>query len=370
MDSRHLAFVIHNLQGGGAEKVFTGLVQHFSSICKISVITFETGGVYENELQNNSGIHLKCISNNKGHISLYKNLRKFFKQEKPDKVISFLEYPNIMVSWALKGLNIPHISSERTNYIEFLGNSFTEKLKKYLLRGVFQRAEKVIAVSSALRESLIRDFHANPEKVIVIRNGINFSELDQKSMQTISGNYQPGRKTILAAGRFTKEKNYPLLLNSFHRVLQTHPDYELCILGEGQLKDEMIALTNNLGIQNQVFFPGFEQNPAPYMRLSGCFVLSSDLEGMPNALIEAYYLNGQVVSTNCQTGPAEIITHEVDGLLTPTGNPEALAIAMNRMMEDENFRSTVKSNSRKNSLRFEQNNIWVLWENIILQNYK
>lgn len=364
MDSRHLVFVIHNLQGGGAEKVFTGLVQHFSGICKVSVITFETGGVYENELQQHSGIQLKCISNSEGHISLYKKLRKFFKNENPDKVISFLEYPNIMVSWALKGLNIPHISSERTNYIDFFGNSLTDKLKKFLLRGVFQRAEKVIAVSSAIRESLINDFNADPAKVIVIRNGINFSELKLKSAQTISGNYQPGRNTILAAGRFTKEKNYPLLIKAFHQVLQTHPDYELCILGEGNLKPDIENLARELKLGDKLILPGFERNPAPYMMFSGCFVLSSDLEGMPNALIEALYLNGHVVSTDCKTGPSEIITHGMDGILTPVGEVMALSQALIQMMEDETFRDQVYLKSRESIQRFEQSAIWHQWEQV------
>lgn len=366
MSIQNIFFVIHNLQGGGAEKVFTGLTTHFSKISQVTVITFESGGVYEKNIQDNKQIRYISLPSEMGHFARYKTLRTLFKKEKPHKVVSFLEYPNILVSWALKGTKIPHISSERTNYIQFLGNSIKDKLKLFLLKGVFQRAHKIVSVSEGLKQSLIKDFDAPENKVRVIRNGIQLTELELKSQEEIQGKYKPSRNTILAVGRFTREKNYPLLLEAFHQIVKIHPEYELCILGEGKLKEEMIALSVKLGIQNQVYFPGFESNPAPYMRLSGCFVLSSDLEGMPNALIEAYYLNGHVVSTDCQTGPSEIIEPKKDGLLVPTGEPALLAQAITKMMGEEEFRKEVRENSRIGSMRFEQAQIWKNWESVIL----
>ena len=363
----HLLFVIHNLQGGGAEKVFTGLIRYFSERVKVSVLTFETGGVYEPEV-NSLPIHrhivLKPTSN---PLIRVWEIRKILKQENPDKVISFLEYPNILTSWAAYGLGVPHISSERTNYLEYLGNSLKAKLKIQLLKGVFARAEKVITVSEALRENLIQYFGATKEKVLCIPNGIRFETLDQLSKETQANLTAPDSNTILAVGRLVKEKNYPLLLEAFQKAHTKAPHLKLYIAGDGPLKSNLMELSRQLNIQDALQMPGFVTNPALLMKQAGCFVLSSDLEGMPNALLEAMYLNGHVISTNCRTGPSEIISNRKDGILTPVGDADALANAILEMMENQALRQKYFEASRQSIQRFDQESIWKKWASVLLE---
>lgn len=342
------------------------MVEHFALLASVTVITFEPGGIYEARLAENPNIHLQSLDPEAGALQRVLLLRKHLLRIQPHKVISFLEYPNILTSWALIGTGIPHISSERTHYLEYLGNSLKAKIKIQLLKGVFARAQKVVVVSEGIRNSLIQDFHAQPEKVVTIPNGIDVEGLKQKSTEPVSVMPVPDRNTILAVGRLVKEKNYPLLLEAFRIARQSLPELRLCIAGDGPLMEDLIRVSEEKGIRESVTLAGFVANPAPLMKLAGCYVLSSDLEGMPNALLEAYFLNGHVISTDCKTGPSEIITHEVDGLLTPVGDAQALAEAMINMMNNPNLREQVYIQSRRNAQRFDQNQIWVTWEKVLL----
>lgn len=364
--SQHLVFIIHNLKGGGAEKVFTGLVEHFSTLAQVTVITFEPGGIYETRLAKNPNIHLLSLDPKAGALQRVLHLRQHLLRIRPHKVISFLEYPNILTSWALIGTGIPHISSERIHYIEYLGNSLKAKLKIHLLKGVFARAQKVVVVSEGIRNSLIQDFQAQPGKVVTIPNGIEAEGLKQKSTEPITVEPVPDRNTILAVGRLAKQKNYPLLIEAFRIARQTNSKLRLCIAGDGPLREDLIQLAREKGIQDAVTFAGFVANPAPLMLAAGCYVLSSDQEGMPNALLEAYFLNGHVISTDCKTGPSEIITHGEDGWLIPTGDTNALAAAIVEVMQNETTRNKLLTGSRQNLHRFEQQAIWKRWEREVL----
>jgi glycosyltransferase involved in cell wall biosynthesis len=138
----------------------------------------------------------------------------------------------------------------------------------------------------------------------------------------------------LSVGRLSKEKDYATLLRAF-ADLQLHPDARLIILGEGSLRDALEELVSTLRLGSRVSMPGFVSNPYAYMARAQLFVLSSQFEGLPGVLIEALACGCQVVSTDCPSGPREILRGGELGRLVPVGDVEALRRAI-----DEALRST------------------------------
>jgi len=364
----NLVFVIHNLETGGAEKVFTSLALHFANSANLTVLLFEDRGFYKTQLVAAGNIRIVCLSESSGHLSRLRALRSFFRTEKPDRVLSFLEYPGLMVSFALRGTSIPHVSSERTNYATYFSSSWADKAKRFLLATVFQRAEAIVAVSQVIRNHILQYYSVSPEKVQVISNGIRFEALQHLADASIPDTYQvPAEPMVLAVGRLVTDKNYPLLLRAFAMIKPEFPELKLCILGEGILRQSLESLAAQLHIQQDICMPGFVANPAPWMKQASLYVLSSQLEGMPNALIEAMFLNGHVIATDCPSGPAEIIDHQINGLLVPVDNVQALADAMRKMYADQAFRANCYQNSRTKIRQFDFNACIQKWEQLILK---
>jgi glycosyltransferase involved in cell wall biosynthesis len=133
---------------------------------------------------------------------------------------------------------------------------------------------------------------------------------------------------LVTAGRLTAQKNHALLLRAFQRVLDRHPDAALVIIGEGELRPQLEALRDELGLSGRVSLPGFQLDPWPYLAQADLFVLSSDYEGFGLVLVEAMHAGLRVVSTDCEAGPAELLDGGRYGRLVPVGDEGALAPAM------------------------------------------
>jgi glycosyltransferase involved in cell wall biosynthesis len=138
---------------------------------------------------------------------------------------------------------------------------------------------------------------------------------------------------ILGVGRLATQKDFSTLLHAFARVRSQRPA-RLLILGEGDKRFELEALAQNLGLARDVRLPGYADNPFAYMRRCSVFVLSSAYEGLPTVLIEAMACGAPVVSTDCPSGPAEILEGGRYGCLVPIGDPDAMASAILTILQD------------------------------------
>lgn len=360
MNKKKLVFVTLSYAGGGAEKIFTRLIENFYKDFDIVVVTFTNEGIYYERIQKLEikQYTLKGKINNTIFYAL--RLKKILKKEKPYKIISFLYYPNIVVFLSNLFKNFNYILCERSNHRYYLKKNIKHKIWKIILRKAYLNADYIVVVSNKIKSYISKDFHIKEDKIKVIYNGINFEYLNKLSFENYS--FQNKSLNILAVGRISEAKNYPLLINSFSLLAKKYPNLYLNIIGDGELKNIISNLIKEKKLENRVTLWGFIKNPYPFMKKADCFVLSSKWEGFPNVLIEALYLNGHVVSTDCDTGPSEIITHEHDGLLSPVDDAEKLAENIERMLFDEELRRKVYENSRISVKRFD--------EKVMIENYK
>ena len=145
-------------------------------------------------------------------------------------------------------------------------------------------------------------------------------------------------KVVVAVGRLDVQKNYPLLIRSFAKIIKEGIDAELHIYGKGPLLEELSEIASVEGLEDKVVFKGFRSNVWHDIEKASVYVLSSDYEGMPNALIEAMALGLPVISTNCPIGgPSELITSGENGILVPIGDEDLLAKAMVSILTNKDF---------------------------------
>jgi len=345
------------LEGGGAEKIIASLLRNLKSGMEICLVTFYAGGRFLNEDGFLRGMKYHTLRAERGNtVNFAWRLRKILRKEKPDKIISFLYYPNIITYLAVAGLNIPIILSERSNHRLYLTSSFKHRVWRFLLRLAYRRAEKVITVSDASAEFIMNDFGITAEKIRTIYNGISFKHLDELKNEPVTEiDFPSGSRYILTAGSLSRSKNHSLLIDAFGLVKSRHENICLVILGKGEMEEVLKKKIGEAGLSGSVFMPGYALNPYKFMTGALCFVLSSKWEGFPNVLLEAMYVNGHVVSTDCPTGPSEIITHGVDGILCEPDNAEDLAAGIEKMCFDEEFREKVYMNSREKIINFGEN---------------
>jgi glycosyltransferase involved in cell wall biosynthesis len=168
-------------------------------------------------------------------------------------------------------------------------------------------------------------------------------------------------------GRLDTQKGFDLLLRAFAKCCRERPDWALTIIGEGEERDELQALAQNLDIASKVRFTGRVAVPAALLRRADLFVLSSRYEGFPNALLEAMAVGLPVIATDCPSGPAHIVRNDIDGILVPTEDVDALATAMAGLMDDDAWRKRLGASATSVVERFSVERIMEHWDSLLEQ---
>lgn len=222
-------------------------------------------------------------------------------------VISFLEYPNLINLLTPKGCKTivsvrNHMSTQYTD--EGMGRFWNATIR--LLYG---RADRIIAVSKEVKRDLISEYGLPGWKITVLYNSYPLQKITELSQEEVDDKHRWVFEfpVIISVGRLVAQKGQWHLIRAFARVKREVPKAKLVILGEGNLKDRLQRLARELGVSNDVHFLGFQRNPFKYVARSRVFVLSSLYEGFPNALAEAMACGIPVVSSDCPSGPREIL---------------------------------------------------------------
>jgi glycosyltransferase involved in cell wall biosynthesis len=175
---------------------------------------------------------------------------------------------------------------------------------------------------------------------------------------------QSERLILLAVGRASEQKQFGLLFDVFHCLANQHPSWDLVILGEGPQRPALQNQVQEAGLENRVFLPGRAGNVSEWYERADLYVMSSRFEGFPNALAEAMAYGLAAVSFDCDTGPRDIIRHEVDGLLVPPGDVAGLTAALDRLMGDAALRQQFAERAIEARERFSIERIAGMWEEL------
>ena len=319
--SGKIAFLINSLTSGGAEKVATEIVNKLYDKYGITIISIENDKFYElkkgirfitmSQLRRYSNPAIKCLM---FPIIAYK-LIKYIKKEDPKVLVSFLEVSNFLGIVVSKVLKKPIVISVHTNPEIQYKNGFLSHLIKKLIKYLYPKSDKIVVVSKALKNILIKKYDIHNELIQVIYNPINISEIHKLSNEPLDETHQKIFKNsfvFINIGRLTEAKGQWFLIRSFKKVVEKHPNAKLIILGEGELRNKLQELIDKLNLQNNVFLLGAQKNPYKFLKNSDCFVFSSLWEGFGIVLIEALALNIPIISTDCSVGPREVLCPELN----------------------------------------------------------
>lgn len=326
MNSLKVMMLTQTTSGGGAERVLTALANAFAEKgFDVSYVTFQENGYYTISEQ------IKKIVINKSKADEIICLRKLIKKEKFSIIISFLHPVTVKCQLALFGMkNKPVvIASER-------GDPYSNSMNS--IRNLLRIIAYIRCDLLVFQTQEAMDYFGNriAKKGIVIPNPIR-DDLPEPY-------YGVKEKRIVAVGRLEKQKNFPLLLTAYKRVHEEFPDYQLYIYGEGSLREELNALSVELGIDNFVFFPGFVKHIEDQIKNAALYVSSSDYEGISNSMIEAMALGIPTVCTDCPIGGARLmIKDNENGILVPVGEKEALAEAMIKVLSNQELAKRISS---------------------------
>jgi glycosyltransferase involved in cell wall biosynthesis len=279
---------------------------------------------------------------------LIRKMRTFVKREKPDAVVAFMAPICLIAGLACRGLKTRLITSERIDpAVDPRGTLF-----KAVLNNVYAHSSATVLQTQRAKRYFSERIQKNS---VVIPNPIQVKVYAQGA----------GSHRIATAGRLVPQKNHRLLIEAFAKVHAVHSEYCLDIYGEGPLREELQALIDSLQLRESVTLKGNVPDLHEQIADAEMFVLSSDFEGLSNALLEAMMMGLPVVSTNC-AGSDEAIVSEQNGLLVPVGDGEALKDAMLRLAEDAAFAARLGEAARKDAEeRYGVKNVIGQWNAVI-----
>ncbi len=320
-----------SLHGGGAELVMLNLAVGFCKLgLKVDLVLVRAEGAYLSEVPD--AVRIIDLNASRVLFSL-PGLVRYLRKERPMAMLSAMDHANVIALLAkeLAGVPVRTIVSIHTNLSMNIANAFslTGRLIRYWIWPFYHRANTIIAVSRGVADDLVRLIRLPPEKVKVIYNPVVTAKLFTKSLEPLDHTwFQPGEPpVVLGVGSLSPPKDFPALIRAFASVRANRPA-RLIILGEGEARSDLEGLVRSLGLEDDVELPGFVDNPFVYFRAAALFVLSSRWEGFGNVLAEAMACGTPVVSTDCPSGPAEILEGGRWGCLVPAGDIPALAEAI------------------------------------------
>ena len=301
-----IGLLITKLNGGGAERTAANLSSLFDEYGEeVYLITFDGSNItypYKGKLIDLSlGINKNVFGAIKKNIKRIIKVKKIKKKYNLDVCISFLDTPNLVN--VLSGGKCKKIVSIR-NYLSLEKPSF---IRKQLIRFSSIRADKTVCISKNVEYDMRDFFKIKEKKLCTIYNPV-----DIKSLLTIEEDYTFDKEfsdyfNIVTMGRLTYQKGQWNLIYAIKDIVVQYPKVRLYILGDGELKNELEELVKKLELEEHVFFLGFISNAHKFLRQCDLFVLTSLFEGLGNVLLEAMALGLPVISTDCKSGPREII---------------------------------------------------------------
>jgi GalNAc-alpha-(1->4)-GalNAc-alpha-(1->3)-diNAcBac-PP-undecaprenol alpha-1,4-N-acetyl-D-galactosaminyltransferase len=345
---------ISSLETGGAERVLTTLANAWAEAGHDVTLATTHDDDRAPHFPLSPQVRLRSASVRGGgvgkQLQTIRRLRGLIRAEAPEVVVSFLNYTNVLTLLACRGLAVPVVVSERADpRLQPIGAAWS------LLRRIAYRRAACLVVQTTTAARLYEPLA--PGRVCVVPNpAVGPVE---------AGEFPRDGRTILAVGRLHRLKGFDIALRAMAALPPEMANWRLVVLGEGPARAELEALRGELGLQMRVELAGQVADPTPWLRTAEIFLLSSRAEGFPNVLCEAMAAGLPAVATDCPSGPADIVTPAVDGLLVPAEDPAAMADALARLIAAPELRRQLGARAPGVLHRFSLPAVLAAWEQVL-----
>ncbi|WP_163997878.1 glycosyltransferase [Pyxidicoccus caerfyrddinensis] len=235
------------------------------------------------------------------------------------------------------------------------------------LRLLYPRMQRVVACGHDTAKAFQALVPMRPGQLQVIPNFVDGDTVRAAGEAPLPDELEPifQKPVVVGVGRLENQKAFDVLIRAHALQRAAGSDHHLLIVGDGSLAGELKALVKSLGVESSVFFPGFVANPHALMRRAAVFAMSSRFEGLPMVMLEALALGCPVVSTDCPSGPAEVLEHGKHGLMVPMEDPQALANALDRVVGDADFRQELSARARRRAEELSAERALSAWESLL-----
>ena len=359
-----VAFIINKMGVGGAERVVQILSNHITKNGGMVVIYVLDDEELVYPLS--EGVELIGLRGNSffSRIKLFNLimasffLTKRLKNQQPDIAISFLVRANIVhvISKLFNNRSNVVVSERSVPSKIYPSRRIFDVLMNYLIKKFYQRAEKIIAISEAVKRDLVINYGLSIDKVQVIYNPIEESQkIDEGKVFAFSSNFSEGGPFIVTSSRIVPLKDHKTLLDSF-RLIREKIACKLVIIGDGEEKKNLLNYANEIGLNDHIIWTGWVVNPMEIYAKCDIFVLTSIVEGFGNVIVEAMQCGLPIVSTDCG-GPREILDNGRFGKLIPVGDVAALSKQVISMLLNEDIMSYYAKKSRERTEFFAVDHI-------------
>ena len=350
-----IVFYVNAINGGGAERVMVNLAKYFSENGYDTTLVTSFRDTWEYPVADSVkrlSLEEQEIKQSrlKRNLSRIFKLRKMCKEEKPDILVSFMEEPNFRAILATRGLPVKTLVSVRNDpnkeYAGKLGN-FVGKVLLPMADGcVFQTKEAQEWFPQKLQKKSKIIYNAVKEE---------FYHIERK----------PNRGEIVTCGRLTEQKNHAMLISAFAEVVEQYPYATLKIYGEGNLRDTLQEQIDAVGLSDKAFLMGATNDVGKALQTADVFVLSSDYEGMPNALMEAMAAGVPCISTDCPCGGPRELLHNREEILVGVGNSKKFAQQTKKLLADQQQKDIETDYVKLCAENFAPEAVMKCWEHYI-----
>ncbi|GAA0468412.1 glycosyltransferase [Alkalibacillus silvisoli] len=332
MKRKKILFFIYTMGKGGAARTLLNIMNNLDrNKFEPMLVTLNHDGEYEQYVKED----VKFIKLEQKRLrNGIRPLAKLIKQERIDIIFSTIPNYN-MVAILAKMLSFSE-AKVVVREADHVGGSFLGNLKCFIYGRFYNRTDQVISLSEGVKQNLVTKYKIKPNDIEVVYNPLDIVNMTNEiESGTLPNHLKPifnkGEKVVVTAGRLVKQKDHHTLLKAFAKT-NDQVKSQLVILGEGPLEEELVSLAESLGIQDRVHFIGFQDNPYIFFNQSDLFVLTSIHEGFSHVIAEALASGTPVVSTNCKSGPSEVLDEGRYGDLCEVGDEHAISDAMTNVL--------------------------------------
>jgi glycosyltransferase involved in cell wall biosynthesis len=369
-------FFISSLAGGGAERVMVDILSYIdkSRIEPVLVLLYPyDNSPYKKYLPE----YVKVVVVERKSDSFFSKIKQFadfiktVRKENPWVILSMLTHNNIMAVSVGLIFRIKIIVCEHIILSEFIKTREGEKISWFpvsvLVKALYKFADRIIAVSNGIRSNLIEEFNISAHKIQVIYNPVDINHITELSnMPPEHPFFKDHIPIVIAIGRLVRQKGFDTLINAFSLVIPKM-NARLIILGEGPERESLREMVKDLGLIDKVSFAGFQDNPYKFLSRADVFVLSSNYEGLPMVILEAMACGAPIISTDCRSGPCEILENGKYGLLVTVGDEQAISKGIVTLLKDRALREKFSRLARERTWDFSVDKIIKQYERVIYE---